>query len=274
METPTVGSGPAHGQGGLAERAAAAGAPPGVWLLFAMLALGLAIVVGTIIAARTVAYVKTFDTSQMTVTGEAVQALTSNDVEWTGSFSVNTYLAQLEQGYAQMATNSAAVIAYLRQHGVPVADITLSAVNANQNYVDCKANPKACGPFGSTSYTLTQNVTVQSTNVAGVTALAQNVGPLVKQGVVFSTQSVEYYYTKLDQLRARLEAQATANAQARAREIARATGSRVGRLISVTTEPLQLTALNSPNVSNSGAYDTSSIQKQLTAIVEASFRLK
>ena len=245
----------------------------GLWQFLSALALGVAIVVGTIITTRMVYYVKTFNTSMMTVTGQAVQDLTSNEVKWVGQYSVNTFQAQLDQGYTQMAKDRTAVLSFLRTHGVPAADVTLSPVNVNQNYVNCQMDPKGCGPFGPTSSTLNQTVTVQSGNVQAITALAQNVEPLVHQGVIFTTQAMKYYYTNLSSLRARLESMATHNAQVRAEQIAGATGARVGRLVSVTTEPLQLTPVNSTEVSNSGVYDTTTIHKKLTAIVVASFRL-
>lgn len=245
----------------------------GVWLLAAAAVLGLSLVIGTVIAARTVAYVKTFDASRITVTGEAQQIVTSDTVVWRGGYQVNTYADALKGAYGQMAQDKADVLAFLTGHGVPASDVTFSPISMNQNYVDCKVNPRACGPFGSTSYTLTQQVTVQSSQVQSVTALAQDVSPLIREGVVFSTQDVEYYYSKLADQRATLVAQATRNAQLRAERIAEATGAHAGRLVSVTTEPLQLTPVNSTEVSNGGVYDTTTITKQLTAIVLASFRV-
>jgi hypothetical protein len=246
----------------------------GPWLFLAALALGVALVAGTVITARTIAYVKTFNTSLMTVTGQAVQDLTSNEVKWIAGFSLNATQAHLAAGYAAMAGERAAVLAFLGAHGVPSADVTFSPVSANMNYVDCKVAPQGCGPFGPDTYTLQQTVTVQSADVRGISALAQNVQPLLQQpGVFFSTQALKYYYTRLSDLRGRLEAAATADAQRHAQEIAAATGARVGGLVSVTTEPLQLTPINSTEVSNSGIYDTTTIHKKLTAIVEASFRL-
>lgn len=241
------------------------------WLnLAAALALGVAIVVGTVITASTIRYVKTFNESQLTVNGEATQVVTSDQVKWTGNFFVNANANSLQPGYAKMSADAAAVRSFLQSHGVKASDITISPVQMMQNFINCKLNPKACG---TTSYKLQQTVTVQSGQVKQVTALADNVSPLISRGVVFSTQSLQYYYTKLASQRAKLLAEATKEARQRAQKIAGSVGAHVGQLVSVHSEPLQLTPVNSPQVSNGGMYDTSTIQKEIKAIVAVTFRL-
>jgi hypothetical protein len=246
----------------------------GPWVqLLAAVVLGAAVVIGTVVTANAVDYIKTFNTSLLTVTGQAQMLVTSDQVKWTGDFFVNAQPEALQAGYTQMSKDQAAVQAFLQSRGVAAADITISPVTMSQIYVDCAQNPSACGKFNIAGYHLDQAVTVRSGDVQGVTRIAQDVTPLVSEGVAFSTQSMEYYYTKLDTLRGKLTAEATAEAQSRAQQIAAATGRKVGQLVSVQTQPLQLTPVNSSQVSNNGQYDTTTIQKQLTAIVQAQFRL-
>jgi hypothetical protein len=250
------------------------GAPTRGWLqVVPALVVGVAVVVATSIAMAGVRYVKTFNTSLLRVSGEAQQVVTSDEVKWTAGFFVNAQASALQGAYARMDADKAAVLRFLEGNGVKASEITVSPVNMMQNFVDCKVNPKACGPFGPTTYRLDQTVSVDSGDVQKITALAQDTGRLVGQGVLFSTRSLQYFYTKLPDLREKLLAQATKEAQARAEKIAAATGDRVGQLVSVTTEPLQLTPVNSVQVSNSGIYDTTTIRKKLTAIVQATFRL-
>ncbi len=235
------------------------------------LLLGLSIVIGTFIVTRTIEYVKTFNTSLLTSTGSAEQLVTSDTVKWTGNFFVSTDAASLQAGYAEMEKAKAAVLDFLKKNNVPDGAVTVAPVVMNQNYIDCKANPEACakGP----SYRLSQTVIVESSDVHKITAVAGDLGPLIRQGVTFTAQSLEYFYSKLPELRAQLLAAATRDAQQRAEQIARSTGGTVGQLVSLTTQPLQLTPVNSNQSSNSGTYDTSTIEKKLTAIVQASFRL-
>jgi hypothetical protein len=250
--------------------------PRGVraWVpLFSALVLGIAVVAGTLITTQSLNYIKTFNTSLLTVTGQAQMNVTSDQVKWTANYFVNTAPDALQTGYAQMATDQAAVQSFLQGQGIATSEITIAPVTMSQIYVDCAQNPAACGKFNIAGYRLEQTVTVQSSDVQGITRVAQNVTPLIGQGVSFSTQSMEYYYTKLADIRAKLLAQATGEAQQRAQQIAAATGRQVGQLVSVQTQPLQLTPVNSAQVSNSGQYDTTTIEKQLTAIVQAQFRL-
>ncbi len=241
--------------------------------LLSALVLGIALIVGTIITTQSIDYIKTFNTSLLNVTGEAQMNVTSDQVKWTGSFFVNAQPTQLQPAYAQMSKDAAAVRAFLAGKGVPAADVTISPVNMNQIFANCAQQPGICGKFDIAGYRLNQTVAVQSNDVQGITKIAGDTTPLIDQGVAFSTQNLAYYYTKLASLRAKLIAQATGEAQRRAQQIAAATGRQIGQLVSVQEEPLQLTPVNSPNVSNGGRYDTSTIQKQLTAIVQASFRL-
>lgn len=246
------------------------------WLMSPVVAaavIGVSLVAGTLITAGTIDYVKTFNTSLLTVVGTAKAIVTSDQVKWDASFTVGTTLPELEAGYARMDRDEGLVRAFLEKNGVAARDITFSPVSMQQNFVDCRFNPRACGPYGSISYQLTQAVRVESTHVRRVTAVAGAVTPLIKEGVVFSTQDLKYYYTKLTSLRTRLLAQATRDALGQAEHITAATGSRVGRLVSVTAEPFQLTPLDSTQVSNGGQYDTTTITKKLTAIVQATFRL-
>ncbi len=239
----------------------------------AALILGAALVVGTLITAQTINYVKTFNTSLLNVTGTAQEIVTSDEVEWDGSFTTTAALADMQAGYAQMAKDQAAVLGYLRKSGVPATAVTFSPVTQSLNYVDCKASPAACNTYGPDVYQLTENVRVQSPDVQKITGLAQSTAALVQLGVPFSTQALNYYYTKLQQLRPKLLASATRDAQNRAKRITASVGGSVGQLVSMTEEPFEVTPVDSAQVSNGGLYDTSTIRKQVTAIVQATFRL-
>ncbi|MDA8146815.1 MAG: SIMPL domain-containing protein [Thermaerobacter sp.] len=242
-------------------------------LVAAAVVLGVSLIVGTVIVSRMVTYVKTFNTSLLSVNGTAQEQITSDEVKWTGDFSVHTDRSTLKTGYAQLNRDQSLVMAFLKQNGVAASQVTLSPISMTRSFMNCKFNPQACTKSALTAYTLSQTVVVQSYHVHRITALAQKTTTLINQGVVFTTQSLKYYYTKLPTLRNRLIAAAVTDAQHQAQRIVAATGTRLGPLVSVTTEPLQLTPVNSTQVSNMGSYDTSTIPKELTAMVRATFRL-
>jgi hypothetical protein len=85
---------------------------------------------------------------------------------------------------------------------------------------------------------------------------------------------LEYYYNKLADLRLDLLTKATENAKERAQRIAQSTGAQINFLQSAATGVFQVTAKNSVDVSDYGVYDTTSIDKKITAVVKTSFSLK
>ena len=247
--------------------------------LFALIT-GASLDVATLIVANTIDYVKTLDTSLLTVTGSTQQIITSDEVKWTGNFSRETPANDLKGGYAQMKTDLDLVSKSLQDQGVSENEITISPVMMNPIYNNCAAALK----FGAapdqagckneiTSYRLVQNVEVNSSDVNKITKVAQDLSPLIDQGVVFSTQRLEYYYTKLPDLRVKLLAAATKDAQVRAEQIATSTGEKLGHLMSENTGVIQITPVNSTQISDAGTYDTSTIEKQITAVVRAQFTL-
>jgi hypothetical protein len=125
-----------------------------------------------------------------------------------------------------------------------------------------------------TAYHLAQTVTVESDDVQKVTALAKRSNELLAQGALISSTNLEYFYSKLPELRIAMLAEATSDAQARAKKIAESAGSVLGGLKSAAQGVFQLTAVNSTDVSDYGMYDTSSIEKQITAVVRASFGVR
>lgn len=250
----------------------------GWWLVAVSVILGVSFVAGTYIIAQTVDYVKTLDSSLITVTGSAQKTIVSDDVKWTGSFSRQTPAKDLKAGSDQMKKDLALVQAYLAKSGVSPSDETVMPVVIMPVYNNCfiasKLGNAASGCVNEiVDYRLTQTIVVDSKNVQQISKLAQDTSPLIDQGVVFSTQRLEYLYTQLASLRVQMLAAATKDAQTRAQQIAQTTGVHLGRLESVSSGVFQITPVNSVQVSNQGSYDTSTIDKEVTAVERASFTL-
>ena len=69
-------------------------------------------------------------------------------------------------------------------------------------------------------------------------------------------------------------AKATKDARIRAEAIAREAGSNVGAVKRVNTGVFQITVPNSTRVSSWGSYDTSTINKDITAVMGVTFGVK
>jgi hypothetical protein len=154
----------------------------------------------------------------------------------------------------------------LKKEGVAASDIVEGPVSMNADYYD-QNNPNAL------RYQLSQTVTLQSGDVNKVTEISKQVPSLASQGVVVSISSLEYYYSKLPDLRISLLTQAVEDAKARAEKIAQGTGRSVGSVENASIGVVQVMSPNSVDVSDYGSYDTSSIEKDVMVTVKASFRL-
>jgi hypothetical protein len=224
------------------------------------LVIGLALIAGSL-------YVSRMHDDALSVTGSAKQKIISDTVKWTGGFSRSVPQASLKAGYAQMKSDQAIVTTFLKDKGILDAQVTISAVMVEEPY-------KYSQSFVPLEYTLRQTVQVSSDEVEKITQIAKNLQPLIDQGIVFSTQSLEYYYSKLPDLRVALLGDAVKDAKARAEKIAQSNGQLVGSLTSAGVGVVQVMPVNSVEVSDYGAYDTSSVEKEVMVTVKTVFKLK
>jgi hypothetical protein len=122
-----------------------------------------------------------------------------------------------------------------------------------------------------TAYKLTRQFEIRSARVREITGVADHSSALLAQGIPLSADSPQYVYTKLPSLRPQLLAEATKDAQNRARVIVKATGSGLGRLRGVDVGVFQVTSPNSTEVEDYGVYDTATLEKDVTAVVNVTF---
>ena len=227
--------------------------------------LGLAIIISTVIGVYAYYQIKSFDNT-LTVTGSTTKLVTSDHVKWSGSFSRIVKASTLKEGYADMAKDLVAVKNFLKSKNIPDNQIDISPVFMNENYDNNQNVEKA--------YTLSQNVEIESSDVNSITDVAKNINPLIEQGVIFSTNSLEYTYTKLPDDRVAMLPLAIQDAKKRAGSLAEASGKSVGQLKSAASGVVQVMSANSTDVSDYGSYDTSKIDKNIMMTVKATFTLK
>ncbi len=118
-----------------------------------------------------------------------------------------------------------------------------------------------------------QRFEIVSRDVETIQTLSLTAAGLVQQGLDVMVEQPEYHFTGLDSLRISIQAAAAANATERARAIAEATGQELGPLSGARMGVLQITPVLSNNVSDYGFNDLSSIDKKITGVVSATFRI-
>jgi len=156
------------------------------------------------------------------------------------------------------------VLSFLRENGVRPAELSLQPVTAETLQTDAGK---------VTGYRLTRNLEVRSARVAAIAAVVQRSSRLLEQGIPLTASPVQYVFTKLASLRPTLLAQATKDARNRAHVLVEATGGHLGKLRGVDVGVFQVTSPNSTDVSDYGVYDTSTLQKDVTAVVNVTFAL-
>lgn len=243
--------------------------------------LGLCLIISSIIGGYAFYKGKSLNAVNLSVTGSAEKIVISDTVKWTSNFSRNVDSEGLKSGSMQMKNDLQTLNEYFLKNGVEEKELTINPVTiaplceSQNNVMYDKFGNQTCGNGKTSGYTLQQTVIIESSKVKEVTDLSKNASNfLVAQGLIFSSQGLEYFYNKLADVKLELIDEATKNAKERARRIAESTGSKIGKLISASTGVIQVTSKNSIDVSDYGIYDTSSIEKKVTAVVKSSFTLR
>ncbi len=239
-----------------------------VWmspLVILSIIVGISLILSTIIAVVAFYKVRSFDNA-LSVTGSATKQVTSDKVKWTSVITRQTSVSALKASYALMAADLVSVQDFLKEKGIDEKAVTISPVFMDENYDQNNSG-------GEKHYTLRQTFSIDSDDVSGITQIAKNTNSLIEKGVVFATQSLEYYYSKLPDERVALLGDALKDAKARAEKLAESTGRKIGTLKSASSGVVQVTSPNSLDVSDYGTYDTSQIDKQIMVTVKASFTL-
>lgn len=231
-------------------------------LLFGLI-LGASLVLTGAIIARTFLDVKKLD-NIISVSGSAKTTVTADSARWTGNFSRIVNQEQIKDGYAQMKNDEKIVSSFFTSQGFKEVDI--SPVFMNQIYKNNANDPQ--------QYNLIQNISVKSSDVEKMKELAKSSDRLAAQGVIFSANPVEYYYSKLPELRISLLPEAIKDAKNRAESIAQSSGKSVDAIKSVAMGVVQVMQVGSIDVSDYGAYDTSTIDKDVMITVKTTFGLK
>jgi len=234
-------------------------------LIPASLILGVCLIIGTVIVSQAVVNIKKLN-DVLTVSGSAKQKVTSDSVKWHGAFMRNVLQAEIKSGYDLMKADEGKVTKFLTANGLKTENFDISPVSMNEIYKQDQNAPK--------EYMLQQSVSVSSTDVNKISNLAKNIKPLIDQGVIFSTQSIEYFTSQLPVLRISLLSDAIKDAKDRAAKIAESSGKKVGAIQSASMGVVQVMPVNSVDVADYGAYDTSTIEKEVMITVKTVFRLE
>jgi len=202
----------------------------------------------------------------ITVTGSAKTSATADNAVWV--LNVNLSSPTVATAVKKVDADVAALSQYLTAGGIPADGLTLGAVAtfANEEFVNGNTTGRIL------SYRATREVTVRSTDVQLVAKLSQGIGTLLATGINANNYGPQYYISNLPELRPRLMAEAMKDAKVRAEALTKAVGGNIGALVNVKAGPIQITTPDSTMTADYGAYDTTTIEKTVTATVSVTFK--
>jgi uncharacterized protein len=228
-------------------------------------ALAVALVLSSIVGAWAYTHAKNGE-QVITVTGSARKRIKSDLVVWRAGVSYQA--PQLSEAYKALSDNIPKVKQYLISKGVREDQITISSISSTTLH-EKNSDGEETGQI--TGYSLRQELMVRSNDVDKIEKLAREATELINQGILLESSPPEYLYTKLGDLKIEMLAEAAKDAKVRAQQIASSTGSSIGSVRTARMGVMQITPADSNDVSDSGMNDTSSLDKDITAVVNVGF---
>jgi len=233
------------------------------------LCIAAATIVSSLIFSKGFLSVTKFMREQITVTGSAQKDIKSDYVVWTGSFARRG--TDMATAYKELGEDLTKVKRYLTGQAVPEGEVLVRQIETETIY---KKNEKGNNTNDIEGYRLKQSIEVRSGDVDKISRISREATGLINEGVEFYSGSPEYFYTKLDELKVEMLAKATENAKLRADNMVKATGNKIGFMRSARMGVFQITPVNSTEIADWGMNDTSSLEKKVTAVVNASFGIE
>lgn len=231
-----------------------------------------ALVVGAITIAS--AYKYKFKKNQtIKVTGSAGKDFTSDLIVWNGNYSRKAY--DLKDAYALIKTDEQNVRNYLISKGVKADEMIFSSVKIDRQF-DTRYNEEGrVTGYQFTGYNLTQNIKVESKDIAKVEGMAREITGLIETGIELNSPEPLYFYTKLADLKLDLLDKAAADARKRADIIAKNTNGTIVGVSKANMGIFQITGQNSnEDYSYGGTFNTSSKNKTASITVNLECTVK
>ena len=236
--------------------------------LLAGLFLAAGLVVSSMLATTT--WLKVRNSQFVTVKGSARKNIKSDLVVWRGAFTVEA--TNLYEAQNKLRADRATVDQLLS--GTSITNFTFTPITIEEVKATVSTTDNTFTRQQTAGYRLTQGVRMELGEIERVTALERESIGLVEKGVLFTTQPLEFIYTKAGEAKIEMLAEATKDARMRAEQIAGQGGRAIARLNNADMGVIQIAPLYSGETTWEGVNDKSSLDKTITAVITATFALK
>jgi hypothetical protein len=201
------------------------------------------------------------------VTGSAKRRIKSDLIIWRARVQARS--PELAAAYKTLSADVPKVADFIRAQGIDPKELVIGPVHTTEIHPHTREG----GELSETivAYSLGQTLEVTSHEIDKVTRVSNDATKLIEQGVYVNSEAPRYLYTKLAELKIQMLAEASKDARTRAEQIAQNTGSRITGLQAAKMGVMQINAANESDVSAEGTNDTTTLDKDVMAIVTATF---
>jgi uncharacterized protein len=234
-------------------------------LFLGLLSIGVAVVVTAKIVAATIHDARHIRDT-ISVTGSARKPIGSDLVRW--SLTVSREAPTAAAAAKRLRGQVAAVRAFLEHQGIPSNAISLQVVGSEEQVTPLGKHRRKI------SYRVSQGLDVSTRKLDVVERAATEVGGLIAQDIDVSASSPAYISTELTKAKLDALAAATEDARKRAEILVHGLGGKLGPMRRTELGVYQITPRDSTEVSDYGINDTTSREKDVNAVVTATFAVR
>ena len=196
----------------------------------------------------------------VTVRGLAERDVTADLATWTITYSATA--GNLASARASVDHDTTQIRAFFRELGFPAEALRPTGVNVSQS----KSN-------GTTNFTVRQRMTLRTHDMKRAEDAVRRQFDLVRRGVILEEGSgMSYTFTKLNDIKPAMVAEATKDARAAAEQFAKDSGTEVGAIKSATQGYFSISARDGDSGGGWGVSDTP--YKKVRVVTTINFYLK
>lgn len=184
----------------------------------------------------------------VTVKGLATKDVAADLAVWQVGFT--TVSNDLPQAQAELESAAQKVTNYFKANGFTNEEIRLVGITIADRQAQTYGGDQSNGP----RYILAQTFSMRTNNIEAMTKASQNIASLIKEGVLLGQPNggynppPQYLFTKLNDVKPEMIANATQNARLSAEQFAKDSGQSVGQIRSANQGVFEILARD-PSVS-------------------------
>jgi len=208
----------------------------------------------------------------VTVKGFAERDVQADLALWQLGYSITG--GDIAALYKQSQSDQDKIVAFLKQKGFKDADIQ----NGSLNVTDQFANQYRSNQISADERYIIQNtISVRSNDVKLVADASKDVNDFIQQGIILTTNNVDYEFTKLNDIKSPMLREATQNARGAAQQFANDAGSTVGSIQSANQGLFSIVSRDAADQSAGGGEgygQANTVEKKVRVVVTLTYYLE